>query len=30
MPIDYMDKVEQKEIKKIKPIKNTWYDQLIS
>ena len=28
--IDYMDKFEQKEMKKIRPIKNTWYDQLYS
>ena len=28
--IDGMDKFEQKEIKKIRPIKNTWYDWLIN
>ena len=28
--IDDMDKFEQKEMKKIKPIKNTWYDWLIN
>ena len=27
--IDDMDKFEQKEIKKIRPIRNTWYDWLI-
>ena len=27
--IDDMDKFEQKEMKKIRPIKNTWHDQLI-
>ena len=27
--IDDMDKFEQKEIKKIRPVKNSWYDQLI-
>ena len=27
--IDDMDKFEQKEMKKIRPIKNTWYDWLI-
>ena len=27
--VDDMDKFEQKEIKKIKPIRNTWYDWLI-
>ena len=26
---DEMDKFEQKEMKKIRPIKNTWYDWLI-
>ena len=25
-----MDKFEQKEMKKIKPVKNTWYDWLIN
>ena len=25
-----MDKIEQKEMKKIRPIKNTWYDWLIN
>ena len=29
MSIDDMDKFEQKEIKKIRPIRNTWYDWLI-
>ena len=28
--IDDMEKFEQKEIKKIRPIKKTWYDCLIS
>ena len=28
--IDDMDKFERKEMKKIRPIKNTWYDWLIS
>ena len=28
--IDDMDKLEQKEMKKITPIKNTWYDWLIN
>ena len=28
--IDDMDKFEQKERKKIRPIKNTWYDWLIN
>ena len=28
--IDDMDKFEQKEMKKIKPVKNTWYDWLIN
>ena len=28
--IDDMDKFEQKEMKKIRPIKNTWYDWLIN
>ena len=28
--IDGMDKFEQKEIKKIRPLKNTWYDWLIN
>ena len=28
--IDDMDKFEQKEMKKIKPIINTWYDWLIN
>ena len=28
--IDDMDKFEQKEIKKIRPVKNTWYDWLIN
>ena len=28
--IDNMDKFEQKEMKKIRLIKNTWYDWLIS
>ena len=27
--IDYMDKFEQKEMKKIRPIKKTWYDWVI-
>ena len=30
MTIDDMDKFEQKEMKKIRPIKNTWYDWLIN
>ena len=30
MSIDDIDKVEQKEIKKIRPIKNTRYDWLIN
>ena len=25
-----MDKFEQKEIKKVRPIKNTWYDRLMN
>ena len=28
--IDDMDKFEQNEMKKIRPIKNTWYDWLIN
>ena len=28
--VDYMDRFEKKEIKKIRPIKYTWYDWLIS
>ena len=28
--IDDIDKLEQKEMKKIRPIKNTWYDWLIN
>ena len=28
--VDDMDKFEQKEMKKIEPIKNTWYDWLIN
>ena len=28
--IDDMDEFEQKEMKKIRPIKNTWYDWLIN
>ena len=28
--IDYMDKFEQKEMKKTRPIENTWYDWLIN
>ena len=28
--IDDMDNFEQKKMKKIRPIKNTWYDQLIN
>ena len=28
--IDHMDKFEQKEMKKIRPIKNSWYDWLIN
>ena len=28
--IDDMDKFEQKEMKKIRPVKNTWYDFLIN
>ena len=28
--IDDMDKFEPKEMKKIRPIKNTWYDRLIN
>ena len=28
--IDFMDKFKQTEIKKIKPIKNIWYDWLIN
>ena len=28
--LDDMDKFEQKEMKKIRPIKNTWYDWLIN
>ena len=28
--IDDMDKFEQKEMRKIRPIKNTWYDWLIN
>ena len=28
--IDDVDKFEQKEMKKIRPIKNTWYDWLIN
>ena len=28
--VDDMDKLEQKEMKKIRPIKNTWYDCLIN
>ena len=28
--IDDMDKFEQKEMKKIRPNKNTWYDWLIN
>ena len=30
MSIDDMDKFEEKEMKKIRPIKNTWYDWLIN
>ena len=30
MSIDDMDKFEQKEMKKISPIKNTWYDWLFN
>ena len=30
LTIDDMDKFEQKEIKKKRPIKNTWYDWLIN
>ena len=30
MSIDDIDKFEQNEMKKIRPIKNTWYDWLIS
>ena len=30
MPIDHTDKFEEKEMKKIRPIKNTWYDWLIN
>ena len=30
MSIDDVDKFKQKEIKKIRPIKNTWYDWLIN
>ena len=30
MSIDNMDKFERKEMKKIRPIKNTWYDWLIN
>ena len=30
MSIDGRDKFEQKETKKIRPIKNTWYDWLIN
>ena len=29
MSIDDIDKFEQKEMKKMRPIKNTWYDLLI-
>ena len=28
--MDDMDKFEQKEMKKIKPVKNSWYDWLIN
>ena len=28
--VDDIDKFEQKEMKKIRPIKNTWYDSLVS
>ena len=28
--MDNMDKFEQKEMNKIKPVKNTWYDWLIN
>ena len=28
--VDDMDKFEQKEMKKVRPIKNTWYDSLIN
>ena len=28
--IDDMDKFEQEEVKKIRPIKNTWYDWLVN
>ena len=28
--IDYMDRFGEKEMKKIRPIKNTWYDWLIN
>ena len=30
MFIDDMDKFEEKEMKKIRPVKNTWYDWLIN
>ena len=30
MPTDEMDKFEQKEMNKIRPIKNTWHDWLIN
>ena len=30
MSIDDMDKFKQKEMKKIRPVKNTWYDFLIN
>ena len=30
MSIDDMDKFEQREMKKIRPIKNTWYDWFIN
>ena len=30
MPIDDTDKFEEKEMKKIRPLKNTWYDWLIN
>ena len=29
LSIDALDNFEQKEIKKIRPIKNTWYDWLV-
>ena len=30
MSIDNIDKSEEKEMKKIRPVKNTWYDWLIN